>query len=188
MIIHMRKTLFPKTNTQAGLSILEVIVVLAIIGVLAGVIFLNVSSARQKSKIAKAEADLRLLRDAIALLESDTGKWPNGCPVDQTNTPTTDLDTPEAGILTQPPVGVISMPCEWTQEEVDSWKGQYSDHTKDPWLRSYVFDPDYVTHCDAGSPVHRPVILSYAEDGASTEPFDASCNPQTTDDIYLILQ
>jgi prepilin-type N-terminal cleavage/methylation domain-containing protein len=189
MIIEMKEKDFLKQiKSQAGMSILEILVVIAIIGIISGVVLVNMAGARQKSRIAKSEADLKLLRDAVALLESDTGKWPNGCPIEETSNPDVDLDAPAAGIREQPIVGLIDGLCEWTDETVAAWKGPYSDHTRDVWGRSYRFAPDYATNCDGSTVVYRPVLQSLGEDGVQTYPVDASCNPQDTDDVYLIIK
>lgn len=177
-----------KKHRQQGFSLIEVMIVVAIIGVLAGVIMLNLSRARTKGRTGKAEADLAQVRTAIGLLESDTGKWPNGCPPTEENTTSVALNEPAAALVEAPVVGTVSGTCEWQQEQVDHWSGPYGSITDDPWGRPYVFNSHYLTHCDGGTPVYNSVVLTLGENGAAQEPFDSSCNLQDTDDIFILLK
>ncbi|MDZ4229945.1 MAG: prepilin-type N-terminal cleavage/methylation domain-containing protein, partial [Candidatus Veblenbacteria bacterium] len=91
-----------RPRTGVGFTLIEVLVVIGIIGVLAtmGVVAMNV--ARQRSYTTRAQADLRSLRNAIALLESDTYKWPNGCPSEEVANPEVNLSTTQAGLIPSP--------------------------------------------------------------------------------------
>jgi prepilin-type N-terminal cleavage/methylation domain-containing protein len=173
---------------QKGFSIIEVLVVIAIIAVLAGVVMVNLQRARVRGRVGKAEGDLGQLRTAIGLLQSDTGKLSNGCPPTESNDTTVEMQTPEAGIVEMPPVGLISGTCEWTDGDVSQWKGPYSDISKDPWNRYYVFDSQYIITCEAGTPTAAAVIMTLGEDGVATEPYNGSCVEQTTDDMYVLLK
>ncbi len=136
------------SRSERGFTLIELLVVIAIIGILASTVLASLNTARSKAKVASAKSELRQVRNAIALLEDDTGKWPNGCPVAETNNPEVALDDVQAGIKgpTAPAVcsgGACSNPCAWQQSEVDAWKGPYMQTPVDPWGRSYWFDPDY---------------------------------------------
>ena len=127
---------------------MELLIVIAIIGVLASIVLVVMNQARGDAKYAKAQQDLRTLRTAMELLLDDTGKWPNGCIPDQTDNPEVLLDNSAAGLVEAPPVGSVGVGCQWTAQEVASWDGPYVRESKliDPWGNPYQFDPDY--HCE----------------------------------------
>lgn len=141
---------------KSGFTLIELLVVLAIISLLITIVLIGVGGATRKAKLNKTKSDLVQLRKAIMLLEQDTGKWPNGCPINQLADPEIKLDNPQAGLTTQPTVGVVMSPCEWTSQEVAEWKGPYlgSSGVRDPWGNSYWFDPDYmgISGCCGGPP------------------------------------
>ena len=179
-----------RRNKQKGFTLIELLVVIAIIGILAGIIMVSMNSAREDSKEARTLADLRQLRTAIASLEGDTGKWPNGCPIEETENPEVDLDQPLAGITQIPTVGVVDGSCEWTAEEVASWRGPYALNTRDVWGRSYRFDPDFY-FCVNGTPDPVPVIESFGPNRVQNYLSDStggSCSSLVSDDIYLRLK
>ncbi|KKU81773.1 MAG: General secretion pathway protein G [Parcubacteria group bacterium GW2011_GWA1_47_8] len=130
-----------------GFTLIELLVVISIISLLSSIVFAALGSAREKAKIAAAKAQLKNVETAIALLEHDTGKWPNGCPPHERAEPEVSLDDPKAGLKERPPLGVtynLTLPyCEWTVEDRANWKGPYIQTGKDPWGTSYEFDPDY---------------------------------------------
>ena len=153
-----------KIPSEQGFTLIELLVIIAIIGALAVVVVVAVGNARSQSRLAKARADLAQLKTAIDLLAGDTGKWPNGCPTEETANPEVSLNQPAAGIVSVPPVGVVELPCEWTAEDVANWRGPYagSPPMVDPWGTAYVFDADY-------QPVGNQaiVLLSHGPDTAS---------------------
>jgi len=167
-------------------------VVIAIIGVLAGIIIINTSSAREKAKLAKVNADLYELNTAITTLSIDTGKWPNGCPIAESNNPEVALNLNTAGIKERPPVGVVDAPCEWTSEEVAAWRGPYTYNMEDPWKKSYYFDPDFYV-CESGQGVAKPAIESYGPNMIQNYPSSCNsvgcgCTVVNLDDIVLFLE
>ena len=63
-------------KTKAGFTLIELIVVIAIIAILGAIIAPNAFRAIEKAKIAKAVADYKTLKQASYSLYADTGKWP----------------------------------------------------------------------------------------------------------------
>jgi prepilin-type N-terminal cleavage/methylation domain-containing protein len=138
-------------RSRISFTLIELIVVIAIIAVLAAIIAPNAFRAIEKSRIAKTQADLKAIKNAIAALYSDTGKFPNGCPAYASANLEVFLDNPQAGLVARPTAGPsdpILDPtgsCSWTAYEVSVWDGPYLDATnvRDFWKTSYCHDPDY---------------------------------------------
>jgi prepilin-type N-terminal cleavage/methylation domain-containing protein len=151
-----------------GFTLVELLVVIGIIGLLSTMTIAAVNNARGKARIARAQGDVKQLATAIQLLAADTGKWPNGCPLENVADPEVDLSAATAGITQAPPVGQVSAAgggkpeCRWTASDVGKWNGPYMKSVVDPWGRSYLFDPDYqkpsCPGSSAGSEV--PTVMS----------------------------
>src|SRR5438132_12101024 len=59
-----------------GFTLIELAVVLAIIAVLAAILTPMVTNYLDQARIARAQADLRTIADAVKLYQRDTGQWP----------------------------------------------------------------------------------------------------------------
>lgn len=154
-----------KSKTQKlnlGFTLVEVLVVLAIISVLMAVAFLSLKNTRDKGRIARAQADVRNIFAASQMLFADTGKWPGGCPETDTGGFEFPLATTNnTGLSSQPSAGTVNGNCLWTPEEVDKWKGPYlnNEYLFDPWGVSYYFDQDY--HSPDNHSIVYPAILTW---------------------------
>lgn len=173
------------SNNKKGFTLVELLVVIAIIGVLASIILSSLNTARDKAKVAKATSDLRNLRTAIASLEADTGKWPNGCPVSQVASGSNNevsFASANAGIIAAPTAGGTN-PCIWTASEVAAWRGPYMPSATDAWGKPYWFDSDYYPLKDCSNPSATAIVAVVSggkngSNGAQTGTYDC-------DDIYL---
>lgn len=63
-------------NMKKGFTLIELIVVIAIIGVLSAIVAPSAFKAIEKAKVAKIEADFKALRAVVMSFYSDTGVWP----------------------------------------------------------------------------------------------------------------
>ena len=134
-------------------TLVELLVVIAIISLLSSIVLASLGTAREKAKIARAQQELFSIRNAIVLLQNDTGVGPCGCPLNPTgstglNNPELELNDDNSGLISKPTVGgkcVSSTSCGWTQIAVDKWRSAYFDHPNllDPWGRSYIIDFDF---------------------------------------------
>lgn len=62
---------------EAGFTLVELLVVLAIIGLLATVVVVNVLPAQSGARIQKAKADLALIEQGLELYRLDAGRYPD---------------------------------------------------------------------------------------------------------------
>ncbi len=101
-----------------GFTLLEMLVVLVIIGLLAGLVGPRLFSKVDQSKVATAQTQVKLLRGAVENLRLDVGRYPT-------------LDE-GLGLLAKPP----SDPALAAR-----WRGPYLDDAlpTDPWGQAYRY-------------------------------------------------
>lgn len=71
-------------NQAAGFTLIEVIVIVAILAILAGILAPMIFRQIDDAKLTRAEADCKSISSAILVFRKDLGVWPNrmgaGCP------------------------------------------------------------------------------------------------------------
>ncbi len=145
---------------KRGFTLVEIMIVVAIIGLLAGIGIPAVSRSIRNSKIKQAQTELEMISAAVLQLAWDTGKWPNG----QLRT---KGGSSENWALTGDSCGLLD-----TDGSHIGWKGPYYDgEIKDPWGNSYFFDPDY--RIDG---VDRVVVGSLGSDGVGRNQYNDNDN------------
>ena len=72
----MKKTLMLNRQTAAGFTLLEMLVVLVIIGMLAGLVGPRMFGRVDASKVKTAETQVKMLRAALETMRLDTGRFP----------------------------------------------------------------------------------------------------------------
>jgi prepilin-type N-terminal cleavage/methylation domain-containing protein len=192
------------SSTKRGFTLIELLVVISIIGMLSSAVLVGVVSAHKKGLISKTNSQLFQIRNAISLLEHDTGKWPNGCfpgkiiydyeaPAGSTNEVdlADDSDDATGGLIRKPPTGINDPGvCEWTDVDIEGWSPNYIDRSAliDPWGNDIWFDNDYEYPGCPGDPTPKTiaVIVSAGPDGIGptfNSPDDYGC-----DNIFLNLE
>lgn len=101
---------------QHGFSMIELLVVLVIIGLLAGIVGQQFIGQAETSKVKAAEAQIKILKMALQTYRLDVGRYPE------------QLDS------------LNSAPKEGARY----WAGPYLDDNlpKDPWQNDYVYTVD----------------------------------------------
>ena len=104
-------------NRQSGITILEILVVLAIIALLASVVAPRVIGQLGKAKSETAELQIGNLMTAAQLFYIDTGRYPS--------------ESEGLSALMSAPTGA------------EGWNGPYLDSDtalRDPWGRDYIYE------------------------------------------------
>ena len=114
------KKIRQKKNTQAGFTLIELMVVIVILGILAGLIIPRIMGRPDEARQAKAKIQMESLESALKLYRLDNGPYP----------------TTEQGLkalVEAPTVG--NLPKNWRQ-------GGYLEKgkvPKDPWGNEFVY-------------------------------------------------
>jgi general secretion pathway protein G len=137
-----------RLRNNAGFTLIEVIVIVAILAILAGILAPMIFSQIDEAKLARAEADAKSISSAVLTFRKDLGVWPNlygaGC------TASTTLLHGEGAL----PAGLAAMAYSedvkvllnyvlMTDDEEcynpDLYKGPYLPVvTADPWGNAYI--------------------------------------------------
>jgi prepilin-type N-terminal cleavage/methylation domain-containing protein len=126
-----------ESKSNSGFTLIEIMIVIAIVGILAAIAIPNFISYRKKAMVAQAQAELKAIQLAIHDLALDTGFFPSTDDPKNVYGKITgddeidDLSTPAAGLMA-------------TDGSYPGWDGPYlkTTHT-DPWGRNYFLDHDY---------------------------------------------
>ena len=134
-----------RVRSQAGFTLIEVIVVAAILAILAGILVPIIFNQIDEAKIARAVSDAKSINTAILVFRKDTGQWPdkagncttnasflNGEGSLPTNLAAFGFDTEASGRFTDM-LEIDDNGC-WP----NTWKGPYlKTVTADPWGNAY---------------------------------------------------
>ena len=116
MIDAMKTPATPSARRQRGFTLIELMVVLAIIGVLAALIVPNVLSRADDARITAARTDVGNLMQALKLYKLDNQRYPSGVQ------------------------GLKALTAKPTIEPVPgNWKPYLDKLPNDPWGRAYQY-------------------------------------------------
>jgi general secretion pathway protein G len=176
---------------RVGFTLIEIVIVVAVIMILAGIATPSIVKNIRHSRVAGARSDTKEIASALASFYKDTGHWPT---TDGTDT-VTFLQT-DSGVMPATDTGVTgwsgaadtfadqlinNVPAYGTSGEF-AWRGPYqTEFGNDPWGKAFVCN---VGNLSAGSttPVY---VLSAGPDGVLQTPEGGLL---TGDDIGFRLQ
>ena len=127
-----------KKNREKGFTLIEIMVVIVIIGLMAGIVSVNVMSYLDKAKVTRAKADIDSFRTGLKLYRLDNGTYPSN-------------DQGLQALVTKPETG--NLPRNWR-------KGGYLETNtipKDPWNNDYYYQSPGLSGRDFD-------IISYGND------------------------
>ncbi|KPJ55122.1 hypothetical protein AMJ47_01190 [Parcubacteria bacterium DG_72] len=169
---------------KKGFSLIEILVVIAIIGILATIVLVNLSVARKKAKIVQAQTEIRQIYNGIAMLNLDSDEWLAHKKPDEVEPGASGNEICQDGCtysLEDDEVGLLN---DDSSNPYDNWDGPYINTITDPWGNEYFFDTDYDYNQHMGLPGSKWVVVvgSYGPNGVGLNQYDAD------DIIYVVAE
>ncbi len=137
-----------RAHASNGFTLVEVLIAVAVVGLLTSLAVVGIRSAVHASRVATARQDLERIMAAIEQLAWDTGRWPGGEDIRIAPRYLTarfaDLSAPAAGLTVNADVSGIP-----------NSRGPYLDRIpRDPWGRRYFFMVNFLVEEEDTFPEH----------------------------------
>lgn len=185
-------------KTKKGFTLVELLVGIAILGILSTIVTAGIRSAQKQGRVSKAQNDIAQIAKALLIMGNDTNEWPGHqvvnavcsdlppgeCPDNNEicgpdsdgSVCDTDLEAESTGLLENDSATPYS-----------NWDGPYmNDIPLDPWENEYFFDTDYEVTVD-GEPCAGGAGCSDAVVVGSYGPDSEGLNEYNADDIIYVI-
>lgn len=123
-------------RSNKGFTLMELMIVIAIMMILAGAVVARISVSTEKAKIAKAKSDLDQIAAGCRAFNMDTDAWPYS---------NVGILGPKANVVAKTGAGVEVAGATLTTLRDTNWKGPYIEADvwpKDPWETDYKWNAD----------------------------------------------
>jgi prepilin-type N-terminal cleavage/methylation domain-containing protein len=150
---------------RLGFTLVEILIVVAVIGVLAAVVFSSLNDAPAQARDAERKADLRSIQIALEQYKKDHGHYPFGCNISST----TDLTVNNAWIgrddYVSGQIGSGQYECaDGSAEYIVGLAPEYIPVLPtDPRLNSDFADSGYVYYTNPDGSVYKIMALNTVE-------------------------
>jgi type II secretion system protein G len=148
-----------KQKGEKGFTLIEILIVVAIIGMLSSIVLVGLGSFRSRGRDARRAADLREIQNALELYYAKNGNYP----AEESSVDVSELNLQNEGI------GVTKIPA-------DPSSGQTYQYGSDG--QSYVLSATLEEEAAA--------VLKDDIDNDTAERFGVECGVPTSDKIYCI--
>lgn len=140
---------YPRGLHSGGFSLVELLVVISIIGLLAGLASVGIPKAMEAAKKAKAKADLTAIVAAVKAYKQEYGRWPVDIPggIDDENTEGAGTYSWFSGDRSKDLMKILSASLEdasgLNPKKIRFLEGPQGNGTfNDPWRNQYIVKLD----------------------------------------------
>ena len=121
-----------KMSNRKGFTLVELLVVVAIIGILAAIAVPKFANANNSAKVAKIQADLRTIDSASAIYNAKEGAYPTAAQIiDATKGTLTTFPVPPTLVITTAPVYPTATTITAYTINATTGRGEYDGVTAD---------------------------------------------------------
>lgn len=169
-------------NSHKGFTIIELMVVIAVITLLASIILVSLHSAQNKAKLARAKTEMSELSRSILIAQGEQASPLGYVTLSAHDCPSTP---PGASCLCETNIDDPACLAEWQATLAEIGTAAHDDATilavyeKDPWGHAYILDENEIH----GSCAAEDTLRTYgatsdpADDYTITIPFSGYCIP-----------
>lgn len=156
---------------QKGFTLVELLIVIAIIGVLAALLMSNFIGVRQRARDAQRKSDLKQVQSALELYRSDVGTYPSCTSSASCNFPSCGSSLPASGAT----IYMQKIPCDPSSSYNSGSYAYWSDSS------SY-----YIAACSENASDSQ--AIAYSSVPTSVKDVDTSDTSCTSGYYYLVNQ
>jgi general secretion pathway protein G len=164
-------------HTKAGFTLIELIVVIAVIAVLTGIIVPVVGSMLEEARATRARSEVKVLAEAILTLYKDTTFWPQDVSISSIDA----WNHSRNALLGRPTPNSL----------YPGWKGPYILRRVevDPWGTPYYYDGNGRTNAtSSGRGPGRKSVMSYGSNKAENGSLNRNDMQAQGDDIVYYFE